>query len=111
MVRTIDDLPQETWGRADDNMPQDYLQGVLAQIKAIQPAWREPTTNAELDGSDKLHAIETRWQARKMPRNGQPPFDAPLVEWFHEYHFRNRNPFWFENEYRYADNGNLIHAK
>ena len=111
MQGRYDDLAQETWNSADDNMPQDYLHDVLAQIKAIQPARHLPATDAELDGSDKLHAIEARCQARKMPRNGQPSFDAPLVEWFHEYRLRNRNPLWFENEYRYTDDGNLIHSK
>ena len=111
MARTIDDFAQETWGRADNDMPQEYLQGVLAQIKAIQPARHLPITDAELDGSDKLHAIEARWQAREMPRNGQPIFDAPLVEWYHEYQFRNRHPLWYEKEYRYTADGNLIHTK
>lgn len=111
MQGRYDDLSQETWGRADNDMPQEYLQGVLAQIKAIQPARHSPKTDAELDGSDKLHAIEARWQAREMPRNGQPTFDAPLVEWYHEYQFRNRHPLWYEKEYRYTDNGELIHTK
>ncbi|MBR0060708.1 MAG: hypothetical protein IJP68_04425 [Selenomonadaceae bacterium] len=110
MQRHCDDFPQETWGRADNDMPQDYLQGVLAQIKAIQPARHSPKTDAELDGSDKLHAIEARWKAREMPRNGQPSFDAPLVEWYREYQFRNRHPLWYEKEYHYTDNGKLIHT-
>lgn len=111
MQGRYDDLSQETWNSADDNMPQDYLQGVLAQIKAIQPARRLPKTDAELDGSDKLHAIEARWKAREMPRNGQPSFDAPLIEWYHEYYFRSRHPLWYEKEYYFIADGEMIHRE
>lgn len=108
MQGQCDDLSQETWGRADNEMSQDYLQGVLAQIKAIQPLRHSPKTDTDLDGSDKLHAIEARIKAREMPRNGQPNFDAPLIEWYHEYQFRNRHPFWHEKKYYYTDDGKLI---
>ena len=91
---------------ADSNMPQDYLGVILAQIT---PKRREPKTDADLDGSDKLHAIEGRLQGRKQPRFGQPSFDAPLIEWYREYQFRLRNPYWYEREYHYTDDGELIH--
>ena len=95
------------WGRADSDMPQEYLNGILAQCT---PKRREPKTDAELDGSDRLHAIEGRLQGRKQPRFGQPDFDAPLIEWYREYQFRRMNPYWYEREYHYADDGTLIHS-
>ena len=36
-----DDLSQETWGRADSDMPQHYLDDVLTQINTAQPAKRK----------------------------------------------------------------------
>lgn len=102
-----DDLPQESWGRADSDMPQEYLNGILAQCT---PKRREPKTDAELDGSDRLKAIEGRLMGRKQPRFGQPDFDAPLIEWYREYQFRHMNPYWYEREYHYTDDGTLIHS-
>lgn len=112
MTGRYDDLSQEMWGVADDFMPQDYLAGVMAQINAIQPARRpSPKTDADLDGSDKLKALEGRLAGREMPRFGQPSFDAPLVEWYHEYHYRLKYPLWWQREYHWTDDGEEIHAK
>lgn len=97
------------WGRADSDMPQDYLDGVLAQI--MPPKRRIPKTDADLDGSDKLKAIQGRLWGREMPRFGQPSFDAPIVEWYHEYQFRNTHPFWYEKEYQFLDDGTWIHRR
>ena len=108
MTGRYDDLSQEMWNSADANMPQDYLDAVLAQI---MPPKRTVQTDADLDGSDKLKAIKGRLAGRQMPRFGQPTFDAPLVEWYHEYQYRNRNPLWYEREYYYSDDGKEIHAK
>ena len=102
-----DDLSQESWGRADNDIPQDYLDAILAQCT---PKRREPQNDADLDGSDRLHAIEGRWQGRKQPRFGQPSFDAPLIEWYREYHFRLMHSSWYEREYYYTDDGEEIHA-
>ena len=85
-------------------MPQDYLEAVLAKI---MPPKRTVKSDADLDGSDKLHAIEGRSAGRQMPRFGQPNFDAPLVECYHEYQYRNRNPLWYECEYHYTDVGEI----
>lgn len=60
---------------------------------------------------EEIHALEGRMAGRKMPRFGQPSFDAPLVDWYREYQFRTDNPFWWESEYYYLDDGTLIHAK
>ena len=109
MTGAYDDLSQEMWNSADDNMPQDYLDSVLARI--MPPKRPLPKTDAELDGSDKLHAIEARWKARQMPRFGQPSFDAPLVEWYLEYRYRNLHPLWHENEYHFMKDGTLIHRR
>ncbi len=109
MAGRYDDLSQETWSSADENMPQEYLDAVLVQIMPAKR--REPKTDADLDGSDKLHAIEGSLQGKQMPRFGQPSFDAPLVEWYREYQYRNRNPLWYEREYHYTDDGTLIHRR
>lgn len=106
MTGRYDDLSQEMWGRADADMPQEYLDAVLVQI---MPPKRTVRTDADLDGSDKLHAIEGRLQGKQMPRFGQPNFDAPLVEWYHEYKYRSKNPLWWEREYYYTDDGKEIH--
>lgn len=103
-----EDLSQESWGRADTDMPQEYLNGILVQIT---PKRREPKTDAELKAyGDELKAIEGRLQGRKQPRFGQPDFDAPLIEWYREYQFRRMNPYWYEREYHYTDDGILIHS-
>jgi len=108
MTGAYDDLSQEMWGRADTDMPQEYLTGILAQI---MPKRREPQTDADLDGGDKLKAIYGRLQGMQMARYGQPDFDAPLIEWYREYRFRLKHPHWYEREYHYTDDGTLIHAK
>ena len=102
-----DDLSQETLGRADSDMPQDYLDGILAQCT---PKRREPQNDAEVKAyGEELHAIEGRLMGRKQPRFGQPSFDAPLIEWYREYRYRLLNPLWYEREYHYTDDGELIH--
>lgn len=52
----MQDLSTELfWGRADDDMPQDYLNGVMAQIKR-QHISKEPS---------QLKRIEMRLQERQ----------------------------------------------
>lgn len=118
MTGAYDDLSQEMWNSADDNMPQDYLDSVLAQI--ILPKRPLPKTDSDLDSDERFIAkclrrkANTRFvgQALKdMPRFGQPSFDAPLVDWYHEYRYRNLHPLWYTNEYRYTDDGTLIHRR
>lgn len=107
MKGRYDDLSQEMWGVADDDIPQDYLKAIVAQT--LPPKRREPVSDSDLDGSDKLKAIWTRLKGREMPRFGQPSFDAELVEWYREYQFRNKHPLWYESEYHFLDDGTLIH--
>lgn len=96
------------WGVADDNMPQEYLDWILAQCKQKR---REPLTDDDLDGSDELKALEGRLAGKKQPRHGQPSFDAPLIEWYREYQYRMKHPFWFADEYYYTEDGTLIRKK
>ena len=109
----MDEFDQEHWDSACDNMPQEYLENLMAQINAIQPGRKYlPMTDADLDGSDKLKAMEARINGRKRPRWGQPDEDAPLVEWYHEYRYRFiDHPLWFEQEYYYTDDGEEIHFR
>lgn len=107
MKGRYDDLSQEMWGVADDDIPQDYLKAIVAQT--LPPKRREPVSDSDLDGSDKLKAIWARLKGREMPRFGQPSFDAELVEWYREYQFRNKHPLWYESEYHFLDDGTLIH--
>ena len=110
MKSAYDDLSQETWGRADSDIPQDYISAIVAQTMPRKR--REPITDAELIANgDELKAIAGRIMGRELPRFGQPNFDAPLVEWYREYQFRRNNPFWYEDEYHYLDDGTRIHAK
>ena len=109
MKGAYDDLSQEAWNSADDNMPQEYLNAIVAQM--LPPKRPLPKTDTDLDGSDELHAVEGRLAGRKWPRFGQPSFDAPLVEWYLEYRYRNEHPFWYEQEYRFNDDGDLIHER
>lgn len=106
-----DDLSSETtWTSDNEHMPQDYLDAIVAQTMPRKR--REPTTDAELIANgDKLKAIEGRLMGRELPRFGQPSFNAPLIEWYREYQFRRSNPFWYEDEYHYLDDGTRIHAK
>ena len=97
-----DDLSSETtWTSDNEHMPQDYLDGVLAQINRYQSGKR--------DDFDELKALQGRIWARDMPRFGQPAFDAPLADWYREYQYRINHPFWYEREYHYTDDGTLIH--
>lgn len=90
-----------------DYIPQEYWDEIIPQL--MPPKRREPISDSDLDGSDKLKAIWTRLKGREMPRFGQPSFDAPLVEWYREYQFRNKHPLWYESEYHFLDDGTLIH--
>ena len=85
----MQDLSTELfWGSADENMPQEYLDGVMAQINAIQPA--KPRPADYLDSFQRIEAIRTRNEARQRPREGQPSFDAPLIEWYREHQLRTQ---------------------
>ena len=82
MKSAYDDLSQERWGRADDDMPQEYLDGVLAQIEAIQPSRPRPADS--LDSIQQMVAVRAKVFGKQFPREGQPAFDAPLIEWYRE---------------------------
>lgn len=86
MKSAYDDLSQETWGRADSDMPKEYLDGVLAQIEAIQPS--RPRPAAHLDSIQKMVAVQAKTYGKQHPREGQPAFDAPLIEWYRENQLR-----------------------
>lgn len=47
MKSAYDDLSQESWDSACDNMPQDYLDGVLTEIKKAQPLSRYKPLSVE----------------------------------------------------------------
>ena len=69
---------QEHWDSACENMPQEYVDKIVAMtIPKVKPA-------PHLDTIQKWAAIETRNEARKYPRPGQPAFDAPLEDWYRE---------------------------
>lgn len=112
MTGRFDDLPQESWDSACEHMPTDYADEVQTLFKRYQPLNREPKTDAEVkELGYELNVIETKLDARRLPRFGQPSFDAPLVDWYREFKFRRLHPLWYEREYRYSDDGELVHAK
>ena len=86
MKSAYDDLSQEMWGRADDDMPKEYLDDVLAQIEAIQPSRPRPAES--LDSIQQMVAVKAKTYGRQRPREGQPAFDAPLIEWYRESQLR-----------------------
>ena len=88
MKGRYDDLGQESWDSACDNMPRDYLDDVMAQINAIQPAKPRPADC--LDSIQQCIAADAKIFGRQFPREGQPAFDAPLTEWYREYKFRQK---------------------
>ena len=77
---------QEHWDSACDNMPQEYVDAIVAQTL---PKRKSPP---HLDSIQKIFAVETKLEARRRPRPGQPGFDAPLEEWYRE---RTRRIQWF----------------
>ena len=86
MKGAYDDLSQEMWGRADDDMPKEYLDDVLAQIEAIQPSRPRPAES--LDSIQEMVAVEAKTFGKQYPREGQPALDAPLIEWYRENQLR-----------------------
>lgn len=75
---------QEHWDSACDNMPQEYVDKIVAMTL---PKRKSPP---HLDTIQKWAAIETKLAARKYPRPGQPAFDAPLEDWYRERDLRNQ---------------------
>lgn len=69
-------------------IPQDYLDEVMAQINALQHPKPRPTDY--LDSFQRISAIEARNEARQRPREGQPSFDAPLIDWYREHQLRTQ---------------------
>lgn len=113
MKGAYDDLLTEGWDSACEHMPDDYADEIQALLMSYQHG-KQPQCDADLDGSDRLKAIEARWEARTKyarQRHGQPSFDAPLIDWYHEYQYRRQHPFWYEREYRVDADGNLIHLE
>lgn len=80
------EFEQEHWDSACENMPQDYLEAVVAQM---MPKQKYPP---HLDTIQKWAAVETKIEARRRPRPGQPDFDAPLEDWYRE---RDRRNQWY----------------
>lgn len=85
MKGAYDDLTQETWGRADADMPQEYLDAILAQCTPKRP---QPADH--LDSIQQVIAVEAKMRGRRNPRKGQPSFNAPLIEWYRENQVRNQ---------------------
>lgn len=77
---------QEHWDSACENMPEEYLNEVVAMM---MPKRKSPP---HLDSIQKIVAVRTKLEAREYPRPGQPAFDAPLEDWYREYSRRNQ---WF----------------
>lgn len=112
MVGGYDDLGQEHWDSACEHMPEEYAAEVQAKLKRYQPLNREPKSDEEVkELGYELNVLETRIAARKMPRFGQPDYEAGLLEWYQEYRYRRKKPLWYEEEYHYTDEGKVIHAK
>lgn len=86
MTGAYDNLSQERWGRADERMPQEYVDSVLAQIEAIQPSRPYPADH--LDSIQQMVAVKAKVFGKQFPREGQPAFDAPLIEWYRESQLR-----------------------
>lgn len=74
-----DDLGQEHWDSACENMPQEYVDQIVAMTLPKRKS------SPQLDSIQKLYAVETKMAARKYPRPGQPAFDAPLEDWYREH--------------------------
>lgn len=86
MIEKNGDLPQESWGRADELMPKDYLESVLEQINAIRPV------------KDCFETYDPKniWDVRRMadigrdfaishPREGQPDwYERRITPWADE---------------------------
>lgn len=68
----------EHWDSACERMPQEYVDAIVAMtLPKVKPA-------PHLDTIQKWAAVETKREARKYPRPGQPAFDAPLEDWYRE---------------------------
>lgn len=83
MRGAYDDLSSETtWTSDNDRMPQDYLDGVMAQINAVQPG------KCLFDTYDPKNIWDRRNMANlardyslSHPRDGQPCYEAGIKAW------------------------------
>lgn len=82
MTGRYDDLSQEMWGRADSDMPQEYLDGVMAQIKRSQPVKCRFDTYDPKNIWDKQYLANlARDYSLSHPREGQPGYSAGTDAW------------------------------
>lgn len=82
----FDQFGQEHWDSACDNMPQEYLDDVMAQIDAIQPARFILDNYDPKNIWDRKHIAEiARDFALYHPREGQPDLQTQrITPWFEE---------------------------
>lgn len=84
MKGRYDDLSQEMWGVADDDIPQDYLKAIVAQTLPKSKPLHDPDNFWE-----RLKIAEmAREYAKFHPREGQPdeenPFIFQMSKWYKE---------------------------
>lgn len=84
MKGQYDDLSQEMWGTADDNMPADYLKAVVAQMLPKSKPIHDPDNFFE-----RVKIAEMAMEyGRHNPREGQPvdknPFCPSYKAWYLE---------------------------
>lgn len=83
MIGRYDDLSSATtWTSDNDHMPQEYLDGVMAQINSVQPG------KCQFDTYDPKNIWDVRNLANlardyslSHPRDGQPHYDAGINAW------------------------------
>lgn len=82
MKGRYDDLSQEMWGVADDDIPQDYLKEIVAQTLPKCKPLHDPNNIWE---RAKI-ADRAREYATFNPREGQPDIwsDTNMREWYFE---------------------------
>ena len=70
MKGRYDDLPQESWGRADSDMPQEYLEGILSQItprkkndlkKSVDQIYRRKSLKMEIAWNKAYYLAEVEY--------------------------------------------------
>jgi len=67
------------WGTADD-----YLEKHPEVLKEIMSKFPPIPKRTDLSNWDKWIAINTKNEARRHPRPGQPDYNAPLEDWLKE---------------------------
>ena len=88
MRGAYDDLAQESWNSADDNMPQEYLDGIMAQIRKVQPGKCRFDEFRPDNAMDRFKMAELAHEfAVICPRDGQPEtwnWEQHISDWVNE---------------------------